>query len=239
MFQVERDFEKKVFHTKDIGLPYRSFVPNLIREGKKYPLLLFLHGAGERGTDNTAQLKHVVWQLFEKENAPCREAFVLVPQCPEGSRWVDVAFNCGKFVQGEGKLSTPALDAAIELVRKTAEENPIDPDHIYVMGISMGGYGTWYALSHSNGLFAGGIPICGGGDPAWASELVPLAIHAFHSSDDGAVPVIGSRTMVDACQKAGCKRIRYTEYNYTGHGSWITAAETPGLIEWLFAQTKA
>ena len=77
-----------------------------------------------------------------------------------------------------------------------------------------------------------------GGNPALVKKAAPLAIHAFHSSDDSAVPVEGSRTMVSAVKAAGGKRMRYTEYNYTGHGSWVAAAQTPGLLEWQFSQTR-
>ena len=237
MFQPERELTKEIFTDGDFSLPYRFFMPLDYDPSRKYPLLLFLHGAGERGSDNEIQLKHVIGDLLGASGAPAREAFLIVPQCPAGMQWVERPFNCGVFHDSTNAASR-ALEAAVELVRQVIKRYSIDEEHVYAMGISMGGYATWYLLGHESGLFAGGVPICGGGDPATAPAIVPLAVHAFHSSDDNSVPVLGSRKMVKACIAAGGKRIRYTEYNYAGHGSWIPAAKTPGLLEWLFDQAR-
>ncbi|MBP5230825.1 MAG: phospholipase [Clostridia bacterium] len=237
-FDVKRDFLYGHFESEGLDLPYRYFIPLDYDPGKTYPLLLFLHGAGERGTDNERQLIHVMGQLFSDPKSPVFQSIVLVPQCPENSRWAEADWAKGSYDGDDSTLASPALRASVALVRRTMRDRSVDPAHVYVMGISMGGYGTWYLLTHFPDLFAGGVPICGGGNPALAKNAAPLAIHAFHSSDDSAVPVEGSRTMASAVKAAGGTRMRYTEYNYTGHGSWVAAAQTPGLLEWLFAQTR-
>lgn len=233
-FDIKRDMLKRVFSYEGFDLLYRIYLPQDLSSGKRYPLLLFLHGAGERGSDNESQLKHMLWQFFEKEDSPIYRSIVIAPQCPKEARWAE------KVKPGEDRdsICTQVMRSTIALVKETIKEQPVDTEHVYVMGLSMGGGGTWYLLTHESDLFAGGVPVCGGGNVSLAKNVVPLAVHAFHSSDDSVVPVEKSRSMVCAVIAAGGKRMRYTEYNYTDHGSWKVAAETPGLLEWLFSQTR-
>ncbi len=143
-------------------LPYRMLKPEKIEPGKSYPLVLFLHGAGERGTDNSKQLVHGVGAFAKSENRQKYPCFVVAPQCPLERRWVEVDWNLPSHVMPE-KPSVP-LQLALELVDKLAAELPVDTGRLYITGLSMGGFGTWDAISRWPDHFAAALPICGGGD---------------------------------------------------------------------------
>ena len=231
------DFEAHIF-TEGAGspLPYRLFVPRNYNPALKYPLILFLHGAGERGTDNRAQLS--VWSdplVFVQSPAqtiqPC---FMLAPQCPWSDQWVNVPFWQGSYSLISVPLS-PSLQATVNLVQVLQNTYSIDASRLYVTGLSMGGYGAWDLLTRYSNLFAAAIPICGGGDPSQAAAIALRPVWAFHSADDSAVPVSGTRAMIAAMQQNGGSPL-YTEYPSEGHFCWIRAYATPGLPAWLFAQ---
>lgn len=236
---VERDLLAGVYTDEKGGkLPYRYFVPLGMEKDRKVPLLLFLHGAGERGDDNRAQLKHVVRSLFADPASPVYSGLVLIPQCAEGDTWVNNGLLKGAYRSGPESepLKKPSLNRAMAVLGDFMSRYPVDPARVYVMGISMGGHGTWHLLGHNPELFAAGVPICGSGDMTVAPVVAKKPVHAFHSSDDPAVPVSGSRDMVQAVLDAGGKTMRYTEYNYAGHGCWEIAVNSWGLLDWLYAQ---
>lgn len=219
-----------------VSLPYRLLTPKA-EPDQRYPLVLFLHGAGERGADNRNQLTHGVRPLLDiQERFPC---FVAFPQCPEGRQWVNVPWAGGSYSTERVKESEE-LRAAIDLVRALQTEFPdaIDPGRLYVMGLSMGGYGTWDAAVRHPGLFAAAVPVCGGGDPSKADAIRRLPLWAFHGDRDTVVPPAASRDMIEALTKVGAKHARYTEYPGVGHDSWNKAWAEPGLWEWLFAQKR-
>jgi predicted peptidase len=180
-------------------------------------LVLFLHGAGERGSDLELVKK---WgpprQVAEGKELP----FLLIsPQCPENEPW-----NVG------------ALE---KLVESVAAEFPVDSGRIYVTGLSMGGYGTWHLLARRPDLFAAGVPICGGGNPADAESLKEIPIWAFHGDQDAAVPLSKSQEMVTAIQKAGGKQVQLTVYPGVGHNSWSPTYDNPDVYQWLLGQKRA
>ncbi len=160
--------------------------------------------------------------------------FALCPQCPAGKQWVDVPWSKGSF-------KTPAvsepLRLALELTDATLRKYPIDPDRVYVTGLSMGGYGTWDAIARRPELFAGAIAICGAGDPARAKEIAHIPVWAWHGEKDGAVPVQGSRDMVAALKKAGAMP-RYNELPGVGHNSWSPAYADRDFWPWLLKQKR-
>lgn len=219
-------------------LPYRLLKPADPEAGKKYPLVLFLHGAGERGTDNTKQL---VWfwsdkkpsVLTRKEVADAK-AFAVIPQCPDGKRWVEVPWEKGSYQSPE--ISEP-LEQTLSLVEVLAKELPIDPDRIYVVGMSMGGYGAFDCVQRRPDLFAAAVSVCGAGDLSRAKAIAHVPVWAFHGDKDTAVPVAGSREMIDALKKAGGSP-RYTEYPGVGHNSWSPAFEEKEFWTWLLAQKR-
>ena len=217
-------------------LRYRLLTPEPAVGGGKLPLVLFLHGAGERGDDNAAQLKHGVAEFHRRQaKQPC---FVLVPQCPAGRKWVEVDWGGGSGAGTFPPEPSPPLRLALEVVDGLIASGKVDPDRVYVTGLSMGGYGTWYAAGMPGSRFAAAAPICGGGDPAWAKRYVGLPVWAFHGDDDRAVPVGRSREMIEAIRKAGCEP-KYTEYPAVGHDSWTRTYADDAFHDWLFAQRRA
>jgi len=205
------------------------------RDSKKYPIIIFLHGAGERGDGN---IKQLIWgskELLKTAKTPGKEAFLLFPQCPENTRWVDVNWDDQISHSTPSTISDP-LAAVWSLVHKMKEEYPIDESRIYVIGLSMGGYGTWDLLQRFPNEIAAAVPICGWGNPDTATKLLTTPIWAFHGAADNVVPVSRSQNIVRAIQERGGKLVRYTEYPYVGHNSWSPTLATNELWDWLFAQ---
>jgi predicted peptidase len=228
--------EKKTFAGPQGGsLPYRLLKSDHPEEGKTYPLVVFLHGAGERGSDNEKQLTHGVAEFARADNRKKYPCFLVAPQCPAGQGWVNVNWGAASH-----RISAkPARNGALvlELIDALRKEYPIDPNRIYLTGLSMGGYGTWDLLMRRPELFAAAVPICGGGDDSEAAKIAKIPVWVFHGARDQAVKVERSRTMVAALKKAGGQP-RYTEYPDVAHDSWVPAYRTPELMEWLFAQKK-
>jgi predicted peptidase len=233
--RADEDFQAAVFQDGNQSLPYRLLRPAACDPQKSYPLVLFLHGAGERGSDNQAQLKHMVRMFAAKESREKYACFVLAPQCPANEKWSDVNWFAATHQQPE--KASPSMALAVKLIAELEKKEPIDPRRLYVMGLSMGGYGAWDAVVRYPGMFAAAVPVCGGGDETQAAAIAKLPIWVFHGSADGAVPVARSRHMVEAIRKAGGSP-KYTEYPGVGHDSWTSASKEPGLLPWLFAQKR-
>lgn len=224
--------EKKTF-TDPAGktLPYRLLKPESYDPKQKYPLVIFLHGAGERGNNNEAQLVHGVPEFAKPENRQKYPCFLIAPQCPRGDRWADWDAK-----QQTSKPLEP-LRLVSELIDQVQKEYSIDPNRIYVTGLSMGGYGTWDLIERYPDRFAAAVPICGGGDPSKAATIAKLPIWAFHGGKDPVVKPELSRTMVEALKKAGGQP-KYTEYPDVAHDSWVPAYREPEMFAWLFAQKR-
>ncbi len=216
-------------------LPYRLYVPSNYDPEKDYPVLIFLHGAGERGSDNTNHLKHVIGNLFNQKNSPVLDAIVICPQCPSNNQWVDTPWDKGNYSVASVAQSNESK-AVVELLDKIAKTYSTDTDRYYIMGISMGGFGTWDLLMRYPDKFAAGVPICGGADPAMAETLKNVPIYTAHGSADPTVPVAGTRAMVAALQAAGSTVITYEEKPGMGHDIWTQFSGQTEVLEWLFAQ---
>lgn len=212
-------------------LPYRLFSPEL-RRGKRYPLVLWLHGGGGRGDDNLQQLREGnaigarIWTEPKQQAAnPC---FVVAPQCPANAMWTTI---------GERVRPTEQLWRVVDLLANLQTGLPVDPARVYVTGQSMGGYATWALLAECPAAFAAAVPICGGGDSETAKRMTGVPVWAFHGAQDRAVPVERSRTMIAAIRAAG-GRPRYTEYRDVDHVVWTRAFAEPALLPWVFAQRR-
>ncbi len=237
-------------HTEPEGCQcrYRLFTPAL-EAGKRYPLVIFLHGSGERGEDNELQVAGnrgaVVW-VREEEQAQ-RPCYVLAPQAPP-----------------EGTFALPSFERAFfDFLRKFTAQNPVDTNRIYLTGLSMGGMGTWRYLARYPEIFAAGGPICGAGDPTTLPDIRHIPVWAFHAADDPIVPVeakglirqgaamYGTRLLVSALRACGGD-VRYTEYPpgyihehfgypeaFAGHAAWEPAYENEEFRRWLFAQDRS
>jgi len=214
-------------------LNYRLYVPADL--SGDIPLLLFFHGAGERGADNERQLFHSVPSILaylEKRNLP---AIVIAPQCPEGQQWVDVPWSDDEHTMPESPSA--AMTLVIALLQQSLREFPIDLSRVYVSGISMGGFGTWDILQRHPELFAAALPVCGGGDIAQASRIKHVPIRTFHGSIDTVVKPIRSRAMVAALHANGGSP-HYMEYKDVAHDSWTETYANDEVLDWLFAQQR-
>lgn len=229
-------FERRVYEDADGGkLPYRLLLPRDYDDSKKYPLVLFLHGAGERGDDNQRQLIHGMGDFLRDEIRRKYPCFVVAPQCPQDQQWVAVPWSDDAHTMPE-QPSAP-LRQALELVDKLIERYAVDRDRLYITGLSMGGFGVWDAVQRRPDLFAAAAPVCGGGDTALAEKIAAVPLWAFHGDNDKTVKVKRSRDMIAALQQAGGSP-RYTEYAGVGHNSWTATYRDPELYAWMFAQTR-
>ncbi len=227
---IYSDFLEKEF-TSSSGqkLPYRILYPENFDASKKYPLVLFLHGAGERGTDNNAQLKHggaMFTNPINRQKYPCIAIF---PQCPSELWWA-------------GRINSPqeteAGKAAKELLDNFLSDKNVDLKRIYIMGISMGGRATFYMIENFPEIFAAAIPICGWPDAAKLHNAAgKVKVRIFHGDADPVVPVEGSRQAYTILKEAKGK-VEYIEYPAVEHNSWDYAFREKDFFSWLFSQSK-
>jgi len=234
-----REIFEKSYFTDSFGtvLPYRLLRPQYEQiPGKKFPVVLFLHGAGERGSDNEKQLTWID-KIFSKdeflENFPC---YIIIPQCGENYRWCETDWTLPSHKMPE-KISK-YLHAANELLDSIASTEKADKSRLYVTGMSMGGFGTWDLISRFPTKFAAAMPICGGSDENMASRLTEIPIRTFHGDRDKAVKVIRSRNITAAIKKCGGKKIEYTEFPGQGHFIWNKVYSDNKNFEWLFSNVN-
>lgn len=217
-------------------MPYRLVAPATVEDGTAYPLVVFLHGAGERGDDGVSALRHFADRMATtamRSRYPC---FILAVQCPKEQRWVDADWSAATspaFVE----RPTPAMDAVVAALRTTVRSRPVDMSRIYLTGVSMGGYGTWDLAARHPGWFAAAVPVCGGGDPSTGTRLAGLPVRAVHGLKDGVVPPERSRAMVQAIRAAG-GTADIIEPD-CGHDAWTVAYTPDGALDWMFAQRRA
>lgn len=223
-------------------LPYQILFPRNYDRNRQYPLVLFLHGAGERGTDNEKQLTHGGKLFLDEKARTDFPAIVVFPQCPPESYWSSVNIDREKrpmlldFSYND-QLNWPT-QAAVDLVKSLLKTESVDKNRVYLMGLSMGGMGTFETLSRYPKLFAAATPICGGGDPDLTKRYAKrLPLWVFHGDADDVVEVKYSRKMVAKLKELG-GRVSYTEYPGVGHGSWNNVFAEPRLLPWLFAQNR-
>ena len=213
--QHEEHFEGQV--TITVRLNYLVYLPPGYETGQeRWPLLLFLHGSGERGTDIELVETHGPPKLIaEGKSFP----FIVVSPQAARRRWVPEALNA-------------MLDDVIRKYR-------VDKDRVYVTGLSMGGSGTWALAAAFPDKFAAIAPICGSGDPADAKALKDMPVWVFHGAEDDAVPVKRSQEMVDALKEAGSTSVKFTVYPEAGHDSWTEAYNDPELYHWLLKHRRS
>jgi predicted peptidase len=213
--QQEKHFEKEI--TVQVKLDYLLYLPQEYeKEGKSWPLVLFLHGAGESGQDLNKVKVHGPPKLVA---AGKEFPFIVVsPQSP-GRGWDAQTLNA-------------LLDDVMANYR-------VDKDRIYVTGLSMGGFGTWALAAAYPDRFAALVPICGGGNSADAKKLVHIPIWVFHGAKDNVVPPSRSESIVKALKEAGAKNLKFTLYPDANHDSWTETYNNPEMWDWLLQQKRA
>jgi len=218
--QQAQSLRKRVTRTAKID--YLLYLPKDYAKSttKRWPLVLFLHGAGERGSDLELVKKHGIPRRVE-EGASF--PFIAVsPQCPTDDRWASA----------KGAFTLEALLDEIE------ERYRVDPDRIYVTGLSMGGAGTWMLAAELPHRFAAAAPICGRGSASWARVLTHLPIWVFHGAKDPTVPLAASEEMVEALKRQG-GTVRFTVYPEAKHDSWTETYNDPEFFDWLLSQKRS
>lgn len=219
--QTSRFSFNKYANNKGDTLNYRLLNPDYDTL-RKYPLVIFLHGSGERGNDNGAQLQWGVLNFATDQSMAMHPSFILAPQCPENQGWSNFKVNeNNRAIQLLHSPSKP-MELLIELIHQLTTKFPIDTNRIYITGLSMGGYGTYDAIERHPYLFAAAVPVCGGGDVSKASSIAHIPIWIFHGAEDAAVNPLYSIDMVEALTKAGAHP-GITQYPGVGHFSWLGA----------------
>ena len=223
----ENDFEARTFVGTQTTLPYRLFIPPTYDAGYSYPVVLYLHGGGGSGTDNLLQVTGGnapgTWTWAEPANQAVRPCLVVAPQTNIG--WGHMS-NSGP---------NAAMQTVYEILDTLATEFNIDADRIYVTGQSMGGFGTWAAITFAPDRFAAAMPLCGAGDTSKVNIIAHIPEWIFHGVLDQSVDVQYSRDMYAALQAVGAP-VQYTEYANLGHDIWTTTYPRQDMQEWLFAQ---
>ena len=240
--QASSDYQSAVYTESNHSLYYRILKPKNQDVNKKYPLILFLHGSGERGDDNTAQLKHGSTLFTTEKNRDNFNSFVVFPQCPRNDFWANINYSNEGNGLGFGFKKDAPPQKSLKMVMGLLDEllkNPsVDSSQIYVMGLSMGGMATFELLHRRPGVFAAAIPICGGANTENASiyaKSTPVWI--FHGTDDRVIHPKYSIEMVEAINEAGGSP-RLNLYDQTGHDSWTRAFAEPDFLTWLFSHSK-
>ena len=236
-------YQKKWMVQGGDTLPYRILLPENYDSSKKYPVIFFLHGAGERGRDNEKQLVHGGKLFLKPEIRETYKAIVVIPQCPVTDYWSNVLrmHNEGgknrMFYFLEDGLPNRYMVLLQELVNYVLINYPAKMDQIYAGGLSMGGMGTFELVRQMPKTFAAAFPICGGADPATAKKMKKVSWWIFHGAKDDVVAPYHSQDMATALKAAGAN-VKFTLYPNANHNSWDSAFAEPDLLPWLFAQHK-
>lgn len=235
------DYEKNIFTTTSGDtLNYLLLRPEAMKPGEEYPLIIFLHGAGQRGNDNQKQLEHggPMWlNPVLRERYP---AFVILPQCPATGYWAyqkrPDSFT-PHLMPAQPEL-TDEMVAVKGLIETYASRKDVDEKRIYVMGLSMGGMATYDLAIRYPHLIAAAVPICGTVNPSRLKAAKDVKFRIYHGDCDNIVPVAGSRQAYKALKAAGAD-VTYTEFPGIQHESWYLAFADPGLFEWMFRQKSS
>lgn len=227
--------------SREMGLPYRLYLPKDCQDCR---LILFFHGAGRRGNDNYAQIADGNGaEIFMKQilaSSYKDECLILAPQCPLEMQWVGHSrdiWSRGEFNFDE-EVETLPMQLTLALLEEIIEKYRVDRSRIYVSGLSMGGFATYYVITKHPELFAAAVAVCGGGDPAKAGLIKHIPLYAFHGLEDDVVPPSSTRKMVAALRKVGAVDVRLCEFPHADHNSWQEAYQTSELYDWLFTQRK-
>lgn len=214
--QVDQEFTAKDEAGNEVKIRYWLYLPAKHDGKTKLPLLMFLHGSGEKGDDLEVVKKHGPPKVCTTQ--PDWQFITVSPQCAKDKRW--------------------EADLLAKLVDHVATQQNADEKRLYLTGLSMGGSGTWSLIAKNPDKFAAAVPMCGRGNESAAEKLVSLPIWIFHGAKDTGSPVSLSQTMFDAIKKAGSEKIKLTIDPNAGHDCWTKAYGDPDLYKWLLEQHK-
>ena len=238
------EYKRQTFTRRDQVLPYRVLYPLVFDSGKKYPLLIFLHGAYEKGNDNEAQLDIGGRYFLADSNRRNFPAIIIFPQCPSNDVWAyfDAEFDSMGILKRAifpfRKEPTAITSLLKQLVDSLMSLLFVDINRIYIGGLSQGGMGVFDMVARYPGIFAAGFPICGAGKVSTADRFAKrTSLWIFHGADDDVVPVHFSRQFYQKLKKLDAD-VRYTEYPGVRHESWINAFREKDLLPWLFSKSK-
>ncbi len=239
--QKQQGYSKEFFVQSNDTLKYRMLLPQDFDENKQYPLVLFLHGAGERGNGNKKQLVH--GSLLFLDNIEQFPAIVVFPQCPKSDYWSNVTVDRSKkglekfkyFKKGQ---PTQSMKLVMGLMDDFLNKPYVNKNQVYVGGLSMGGMGTFDILKRRPNMFAAAFPICGGGNPKSVKNYADkVTFWIFHGGKDNVVHPYFSLRMVTALQEEG-NNVKLTYLENDNHNSWDSAFAEPKLLSWLFSNIK-
>ncbi len=239
--QGKKGFSSESYQGTRGELSYRILKPKKIKESEKYPLVLFLHGAGERGDDNQKQLVHGSKLFLDSKNRKEFPCFAVFPQCKKETYWsnaeIDRSSNPIALKFQNGGEPTLAMDVVMELLSELLENPQVDKDRVYVIGLSMGGMGTLEIISRMPNTFAAAIPICGGGNLEATENYKHVPLWVIHGAKDDVVKPQLSVDIVNTLLNKGAYP-KFTLYDYANHNSWDPAFAEPELLKWLFSHSK-
>lgn len=235
-------FEKREFIIENDTLLYRIMYPENFSEDKEYPVVLFLHGAGERGNDNNTQLALGSSLFTSSENRTKYPAIIVYPQCPKNDYWANLTADRTvrpiSFTFQNGGEPNKSLKLTMQLLDELIAKPFTKKNQIYVMGVSMGGMGTYEILYRKPTTFAAAIPICGGGDPETTKKYaLNTELWIFHGGNDDVVSPHLSLNMVNSILLNGGKP-NFTLFGKDNHNSWDSTFAEPNLLPWLFTKIK-
>ncbi len=238
-------FEKRTLHfSNGDSLLYRILYPKDYEKGNKYPLVLFLHGAGERGQDNEKQLAHGASLFLKEENRERFPSIVVFPQCPEERYWIDISIR--SELRGKGdpdfyqtkESPSEELTMVNDLVKHIVKSEKVNKKRLYLMGLSMGGFGVFETLGRWPKKYAAAVAICGGGNLSLAKKYAKnTAVWIAHGAKDDIVPIELSEKIYRQLDDLGAD-VKFTVYPEANHNSWDPTFENPELLPWLFSHKK-
>jgi predicted peptidase len=234
--QNTASFSKEVFINGSDTLLYRMLLPENFDASKKYPVVVFLHGAGERGNDNEAQLTHGSKLFLNEQVRKDFPAVVIFPQCPTNDFWANI-LSGNRFEFQKGGKPFKSMKALLGLVDDLRSRSYADKDRFYAGGLSMGGMGTLELLRRKPKVFAAAIAICGGDNIANAKKYKRVPLWFFHGAKDTVVPPAASEVVVAELQRLKAD-VKLTIYPEATHNSWDKAFAEPELLPWLFSHKK-
>ena len=230
---------KKEFIYKGDTLHYRVLFPKNYDRSKSYPLVLFLHGSGERGSDNEKQLVHGSALFLDSLSRINYPSIVIFPQCPKHDSWVKIGGkDAPKFTFIKTKEPTKSLGLAYELIKYYKKHEAVDAKRIYVSGLSLGAMGTYDLICRHPKAFSAAIPICGAVNLERLRIVRHLPIRIFHGAMDSTVSVEYSRDAYIELKANGSQVVEFKEYPGVGHDSWTNAFAEPDFLSWIFSKHR-